>query len=199
MKKVFSQFSRSVFCGLVCLSTVALADDWPQWRGPQRNGISAETGLLPEWPADGPKLVWQIKTVGTGFSTPAVTRSSIYILGNDGPENEYVQALRVQDGSQIWLRRLGNVGNPDQKPSYPGARSTPTFDGELLFALGSDGDLVCLESATGRVRWEKNLRRDFKGQPGVWAYAESPLVDGEAVVCTPGGADATIVSLNKRN
>jgi outer membrane protein assembly factor BamB len=199
MKLVLSKLSLSLLLGAVAFSTPVLAADWPQWRGPQRDGISAETGLLPEWPADGPKLLWQIKTAGTGFSTPSVTNSSIFMLGNEGPDNEFVQALRVSDGTQIWVARLGNVGNPEQKPAYPGARSTPTYDGELLFALGSDGDLVCLESATGRLRWHKNLRKDFGGQPGIWAYAESPLVDGEAVVCTPGGADATIVSLNKHN
>jgi len=82
--------------------------------------------------------------------------------------------------------------------SYPGARSTPTVDGELLYALGSGGDLACLETATGKVRWQKNIRTDFSGQPGKWAYSESPLIDGDVLVCTPGGSDATIVALNKK-
>ena len=90
------------------------------------------------------------------------------------------------------------MGNPDQQPNYAAARSTPTVDGEALYALGSDGDLACLETATGKLRWRRSLRADFGGQPGIWAYAESPLVDGTKVVCTPGGSGATVVALDKR-
>ena len=184
--------------GLWLEPLVLPAADWPQWRGPQRNGISAETGLLKEWPKEGPPLVWQVKDIGTGYSTPAVVGDRLYLLSNQGLDNEFVQALEAKDGKRIWSQRIGKVGNPDQQPSYPAARSTPTVDGEWLFALGSDGDLACLERATGKVRWQKNLRMDYGGQPGVWAYSESPLIDGDAVVCTPGGGDATIVALNKK-
>lgn len=177
----------------------ARADQWPQWRGPQRNGISQETGLLKQWPADGPKLLWHAKQIGSGYSTPAVVGDDLYLLSNEGNENEYVQALRASDGTQIWSTRIGNVGNPDQQPSYPAARSTPTVDGEWLFALGSDGDLACLERATGKVRWQKNVRQEFGGKPGEWAYSESPLIDGDVLVCAPGGAEATIVALNKES
>ncbi len=178
--------------------SVAGAADWPQWRGPGRNGVSQETGLLKEWPKEGPKLLWQLKDIGDGYSTPAVAGTRIYVLSNRGLDNEFVQALSVQDGKQVWSTRIGNVGNPDQQPSYPTARSTPTVDGELLYALGSDGDLACLETATGRARWQKSLRKDFGGQPGQWAYAESPLIDGDLLVVTPGGSEATLVALNKR-
>ncbi len=109
-----------------------------------------------------------------------------------------MQALSVQDGKQVWTTRIGNVGNPNQQPSYPASRSTPTIDGELLYALSSDGDLACLETATGKIRWQKNIRKDFGGQPGEWAYAESPLVDGDVVVVTPGGEQATLVALDKK-
>jgi outer membrane protein assembly factor BamB len=170
--------------------------DWPQWRGPARNGISAETGLLPEWPKDGPKLVWQVKDLGRGYSTPAVVGDRIYLISNQAMDNEYVQALSTADGKQIWQTKIGKVG-PNEGPQYPGARSTPTVEGELLFALGSDGDLVCIEAASGKPRWQKSLRGDFAGQPGPWAYAESPLIDGDILVCTPGGGEATIVALKK--
>jgi outer membrane protein assembly factor BamB len=182
---------------LVCCSWVVSAADWPQWRGPQRTGISTETGLLQEWPAGGPKLAWQIKGLGSGFSTPAVVGDRLYLLNNEGVQNEYVRALNVSDGKTVWSTRIGKVGNPDQQPSYPGARSTPTVDGDVLFALGSDGDLVSLDARTGRVRWQKNLRRDFRGEPGMWGYSESPLIDGETLVVTPGRA-ASLVALNKR-
>jgi outer membrane protein assembly factor BamB len=179
------------------LSRAGGAADWPQWRGPQRDGISQETGLLKAWPPEGPKLLWQVKDLGSGYSTPAVAGERLYVLSNRGAD-ESVQALAAKDGKLAWSTRLGKVGNPDQQPSYPGARSTPTVEGQRLYALGSDGDLVCLETATGKTRWRKSLRADFGGRPGVWAYSESPLVDGNALVCTPGGADATLVALNKQ-
>ena len=172
--------------------------DWPQWRGPERNGISQERGLLKQWPAGGPKLLWQVNDIGDGYSTPAVVGKRIYLMSNRGMDNEFVQALSTQDGKPIWTTRVGNVGNPNQNPPYPKARSTPTVDGNSIYALGSDGDLACLEAKSGKIRWQKSIRKEFDGQPGEWAYAESPLVDGDVVVVTPGGAQATIVALNKK-
>jgi outer membrane protein assembly factor BamB len=172
--------------------------DWPQWRGPDRNGVSREVGLLKQWPAGGPKLLWQLHDVGDGYSTPAVAGSRIYLMSNRGMDNEFVLALAVGDGKTVWTTRVGNVGNPNQNPSYPKARSTPTVDGNRIYALGSDGDLICLEAESGNIRWQKSLRKDFGGKPGEWAYAESPLVDGDLVVVTPGGAQATMVALNKK-
>lgn len=174
------------------------AADWPQWRGNDRDGLSAETGLLKEWPAAGPKLLWQVKDVGAGYSTPAVAGDRLYVMGNKGADDEYVQARNVADGAVVWTRHVGKVGSPQQQPSFPGSRSTPTVDGKMLYALGSAGDLVCLDAAKGDVLWAKNLVTDFGGQPGRWAYAESPLIDGEALVCTPGGEQATLVALNKK-
>ena len=172
--------------------------DWPQWRGPERDGTSKETGLLKQWPAGGPKLLWQVNDIGDGYSTPVVVGSRIYVMSNRGMENEFVQALSTQDGKVIWTTRVGNVGLPNQEPPYAKARSTPTVDGNFLYALGSDGDLACLELKSGKIRWTKNIRTEFAGQPGSWAYAESPLVDGDAVVVTPGGAQATMMAFNKK-
>jgi outer membrane protein assembly factor BamB len=174
------------------------AADWPQWRGPHRDGSTRETGLLKEWPRGGPKLLWHLTDIGFGYSTPAVVGERLYLLSNKGLADEFVQALAVKDGKQAWSTRLGKVGNPEQRPAYPGARSTPTVDGDVLYALGSDGDLACLETATGKERWRKNLRTDFAGRPGEWAYAESPLIDGDVLVCTPGGEEATLVALHKK-
>src|SRR5262245_9236889 len=189
-------FLIPISLGISCLT--AGAADWPQWRGPRRNGISQESGLLKEWPKNGPKLLWQVKDIGDGYATPAVVGTRLYVVSSRGVDDEFVQALSVQDGKPAWSTRLGKVGNPDQEPPYPMARSTPTVDGELLYALSSDGDLACLETATGKVRWQKSLRRDFGGQAGKWAYSESPLIDGEALVVTPGGAEATLAVLNKK-
>jgi outer membrane protein assembly factor BamB len=184
----------------VLFSTVLMrAEDWPQWRGPDRNGISKEKGLLQEWPKQGPKLLWEASNAGAGYSTPAVVRDRAYLLGNEGLENESVEAYNVKDGKRVWSTRLGKVGNPKQNPNYPAARSTPTIEGDVLYALGSDGDLACMETSSGKIRWHKNLRTDFNGKPGEWAYSESPLIDGELLICTPGGADSTLIALNKTN
>jgi outer membrane protein assembly factor BamB len=172
--------------------------DWPQWRGPARDGISQDRGLLKEWPAAGPKLVWQVNDIGDGYSTPAIVGKRIYVMSNRGMENEFVQALSTENGKPIWTTRVGNVGNPNQNPPYPKARSTPTVDGNLIYVLGSDGDLACLDAKKGKILWQKNIRKEFGGQPGEWAYAESPLVDGDLVVVTPGGGEATMVALNKK-
>jgi outer membrane protein assembly factor BamB len=200
MKKLSPNFGSVALLAISLSITVAPlhAKDWPQWRGPNRDGISRETGLLKEWPKDGPKLLWQQKNIGNGYSTPAVVGDRIYLLSNAGLENEFVQALSIKDGSRVWSTRIGNVGNPKQDPNFPAARSTPTVVGDTLYALGSDGDLVCLETARGKERWRKNLRADFGGKPGEWAYAESPLVDGDAVICTPGGSEATLVGLDRK-
>ncbi len=184
--------------GIVGLFAIAAgAADWPQWRGPERTGISKETGLLKDWPKDGPTLLWQLKDIGYGYSTPAVVGPRLYLISNKGDNDEFVQAREAKNGEQVWTRRIGKVG-PNQLQPYPGARSTPTVDGNVLYALGSDGDLACLDIASGNVRWQKNLRTEFDGKPGFWAYAESPLIDGDVLVCTPGGKDATLVALDKK-
>jgi outer membrane protein assembly factor BamB len=190
--------ARWSLLGVVLSSLTAAAADWPQWRGPNRDGVSKETGLLPEWPKDGPKLVWQLKDLGAGYGTPAIAGGRIYLVVNKGLQDELVIALNESDGKQVWSTRIGKVGKPDQKPPYPSARSTPTVDGNTLYALGSDGDLACLDAANGQVKWQKNLVADFGGVAGKWAYAESPLVDGDVLVCTPGGKEATLVALNKK-
>lgn len=186
----------AVGCGV--WSGVARASDWPQWMGPQRTGVSQEKSLLKEWPKDGPKLLWHVKDLGYGFGSVAVSTGRIYLLCNEGKDSESVVARSAKDGGKLWSTRLGKVGNPDQQPNYPAARSTPTVDGGFVYALSSDGDIACVEAVGGKLRWKKSLRTDFGGVPGIWAYSESPLVDGNKVVVTPGGPGATIVALNKK-
>lgn len=192
--------SIAIVAGPVAFSSlIAVAADWPQFRGPGRTGISQEQNLLEDWPKSGPKLLWQAKDVGDGYGAPAVAGDRLFLISNRGMDNEFVQAIAANDGSVIWTRRLGPVGRPDQQPPYPMARSTPSLDGSFLYAFSSNGDLACLEAATGKVLWQKNVEKEFGGVSGTWAYAESPLVDGEVLVVTPGGPDATMVALNKKS
>ena len=133
----------------------ASAVDWPQWRGPERNGISAETGLLAEWPAEGPKLLWQAKNIDDGYSTPAVVGDRMYLMSNKGMDDEFVQARSVDDGEQTWAVRIGKVG-PNQGPQYPGSRSTPTVDGDALYRAG----LRRRPGLPGRGRWQRALAEE---------------------------------------
>ncbi len=176
----------------------ASVGDWPGWMGPDRTGVSQETGLLKQWPKEGPNLLWKVEDIGEGYSTPSLAGGKIFLMSNRGMDDEFALALSAKDGSKIWERRIGKVG-PNRGPQYPGSRSTPTVDGDAVYVLGSDGDLASLDAAKGEVRWQKNLRTDFEGKPGMWAYAESPLIDGDVLVCTPGGDKAALVALNKKD
>jgi outer membrane protein assembly factor BamB len=198
--------SRKLVPGFGCLTVACLVTwspghlvtlssaDWPGWRGADRSGVSAETGLLKEWPKDGPPLDWKATGLGIGFSTPSVANGRLFVLGTRGGD-EYVFALDVKDGKKVWESKLG----PGARVQYPGPRSTPIVDGDRLFALSSDGDLACLEVADGKAVWQKQLRKDFGGVYGKWAYAESPLIDGDVLVCAPGGGRASVVALKKAN
>ena len=190
---------HSIVFILFCTASLLVAADWPQWMGPSRDSISKETGLLEQWPKEGPKLLWQVDGVGDGYGAPAVAGGRIYLVSNQGLADETLRAMSVEDGKTIWTLRMGKVGNPDQAPAYPAARSTPTVDGALVYAFSSDGDLVCAEAATGKVKWKKSTRQEFGGEPGKWAYSESPLLDGDTLVVTPGGNQATLLALSKKN
>jgi prepilin-type processing-associated H-X9-DG protein len=169
--------------------------DWPQWQGPERTTISQETGLLKSWPKDGPPLLWKATGLGEGFGTPSVAAGRIFSMGNRG-KTEYVMALDARNGKQLWVKATGPVRS--NGGGYPGPRCTPTVDGALVYALGLNGHLLCLDVATGKIRWSKNLLKDFQGSVGGWGYSESPLIDGDKLICTPGGHTATLVALNKK-
>ncbi len=177
----------------------AAADDWPQWRGRHRDGLSEEAGLLQKWPPAGPKLLWKAGSLGDTFSysTAAVSRGRVYLLATQR-DREVLIALSEETGRPLWTQPIGPVGK-NIGVQYPGARSTPTVDGDLVFVLGSDGDLVCLDAEKGRRQWALHLRTDLGGVMGSWAYAESPLVDGDYVICTPGGPKATLAAIHKRS
>jgi outer membrane protein assembly factor BamB len=168
--------------------------DWNQWRGPKRDGLSPDTGLLKAWPAGGPPLAWKATGVGGGFSSVSVLGGRVLTMGDVGDACNLI-ALNAADGKIAWQTRVGASGG---HKDYPGPRATPASDGELVFALGQDGDLVCAELATGKEKWRKNLAKDFGGKMmSGWRWSESPLLDGDLVLCTPGGSKGTVVALKK--
>lgn len=180
-----------------------LSGAWPQFRGPQRNAVSSDTGLLTEWPDRGPPLVWQTRGAGRGYASVAIVGDRLYTLG-DGlsiadDEDEYVVCFRLADGALAWKTRLGPAWTSG-RPDWQSSRSTPTVDGDLLYILTPYGQLVCLESSTGSERWRKHLEDDFGGQKGdKWGYSESVLIDGPRLICTPGGESATMLALDKKS
>lgn len=170
--------------------------DWPQFRGPGRDGICAETGLLKEWPEGGPPLVWKLDGLGRGYSTLSIVGGKFFTMGDRstpaGSESQCVLAYDLATRQELWATAIG----PPHRDGGP--RCTPTVDGDRLYVIGTDGDLVCLRAATGKIVWRKHLGRDFGGQMmSGWRYSESPLVDGAKLVCTPGGPEATLVALDK--
>ena len=169
-----------------------LAADWPQFHGPRRDNRSGETGLLRQWPEGGPKRLWTAKGIGRGFSTVAIAGGLIYTTGNIGAET-VITALGL-DGKTLWTAKNG----PADRHQYSGTRSTPTLDGNAVYNQNSVGDLVCLEAATGRQVWGFNTLERFDGGVPKWGLAESLLVDGGRVICTPGGEKAGLVALDKR-
>ena len=174
----------------------AWALDWPQWQGSDRNAISKETGLLQAWPQAGPPLVWKITGLGGGDSAPSIAAGRIFGMGNRG-EDEVVWALSENDGKTLWVTRLGPVFHQQMPQGKEGPGCTPTVDGERLYVEGLGGDVACLQVNDGKVVWQRNLIKDFGGRVPVWSYRESPLIDGEKVIVTPGGEDATLVALDK--
>jgi hypothetical protein len=180
-----------LLCFLVC--TIAWAAEWPQWRGPNRDGISPETGLLDSWPKGGPSLVWKIRGLGEGYASAAIASGRLFVQGQQGDE-EFVLAFDANTGKQLWRAPTGRSFRESR--GY-GPRGTPSVDGERLYALAADGMLVCLEAATGKRVWGFNIVDRFHGSVLHWGMSESPLVDGDRVIVTPGGSGAAVVALDK--
>lgn len=168
--------------------------EWPQWRGPNRDAVAKESGLLAQWPESGPPLAWKASGLGGGLSSLAIAGGRIYTLG-DREGSQYVVAMNLADGKMLWTAKVGAAWDDE----YGGPRGTPTVDGDRVYALGTEGDLVSLEAATGKEVWRKNLARDFGGRMmSSWKWSESPLVDGDRLIVTPGAPDATLVALDKK-
>jgi outer membrane protein assembly factor BamB len=189
---------RTLPAFLACLfaASAVLADDWPQWRGAHRDEISREKGLLKSWPEGGPKLLWTYTEAGNGYSSPAIVGSRLYTMGTEGG-SDVILALDTTTGRKVWSSKLGTLFRQNKGN---GPRGTPTVDGDALYALGGQGELVCVATADGKKRWAVNLKSDLGGQMmSGWGYSESPLIDGDKLICTPGGNDGTLAALDKSN
>lgn len=188
----------AVIGSLLVFASIAIAADWPQWRGPHRDGISPDHGLLSSWSEKGPDLVWSSKTVnkgkniGAGWSSVSLVGDRIYTMGDFGKEC-HVVCLERGTGKLVWSTHIGRTrGNG-------GPRCTPTIDGENVYALTNDGQLACLGTVKGEIRWKHDYAEDFAGKSMAnWHFCESPLVDGEKLICTPGGDKAGVMALDKK-
>ncbi|MHC4566583.1 MAG: PQQ-binding-like beta-propeller repeat protein [Planctomycetota bacterium] len=176
------------------LASTCRAGDWPQWRGPNRDGICTETGLLKSWPEDGPKLLWELAGLGRGYSSLAIVDGRFYTMGDVSVESGKKQCILAYDLStheRLWAAEVG-------KTHDDGPRCTPTVDGGLVYAVGTEGNVVCVSADNGEQRWSKNLQKDLGGKNPGWRFSESPLVDGDKLVCTPGGRDSVMAALDKK-
>lgn len=178
-------------------TAVVTAADWPQWQGPGRDSKSPETGLLQQWPQDGPPLAWKSENLGGGDSAPAVVDGRIIAMANRG-EDEIVWALSEKDGKELWATRIGPAfqQRPSQGKEGPGC--TPTVDGDRLYVEGLAGNVACLQAEDGKIIWQISMTEKFGSSPPMWSYRESPLIDGDTVIVTPGGPDAIMVALDKQ-
>ncbi|QEL16977.1 PQQ-binding-like beta-propeller repeat protein [Limnoglobus roseus] len=182
--------SSSLLIAALFLSAPAVAEgDWPQWRGPNRDGKSPETGLFANWPSGGPKMTWENLKVGIGYGSPAVVGNKIYLLGgeaNAAGSPEHALCLNLSDGKEVWRSPLKTSAGKFLDGWGGGGRSTPTYADGTIYVLGATGDLVALKAADGKEVWRKNLVKDFGGAIPQWGYSESVLIDGDTLVCTPG-------------
>ena len=194
--------SRLVIVLMVSPIIAAHADDnWPTFRGALRTGVSLETGLLGEWPAGGPRLSWTGQGAGRGYASLAIADGKIYTLGDGlstaSDDDEYLVCFDQQNGRQLWKSKTGSAWTGG-KPTWQSSRSTPTIDGDQVYVLTAFGDLICFSTSGGEI-WRKNLKQDFAGKKADgWGYSESVLIDGDQLVCTPGGPKDTMVALDKQ-
>lgn len=174
---------------LVAANAPSKGISWPQWRGPNRDAVSADKGLLKSWGENGPPLAWKASGLGEGLSSIVIADGRIFTMGKRGGK-ELLMALDAKGGKELWSATVGV--NSAESPA-----STPTVDGDRVYALGPSGDLVCVQASDGKELWRKSYTKDLGGVIPTWKYCESPLVDGNKLICTPGSDQATVVALDK--
>ena len=180
---------------LVLASAMAVAGDSPQFRGPNRDGVFNEQGLMKTWPEGGPSVAWVAKGLGGGYSSVSVVGGKIYATGMGADETGALHILNAADGK---LEKSIAYGKETTNDQAPGPRSTPTVDGRQVYLMSGLGVVCCIDPAKGSVVWSVDVLKKFGGENNTWTLAESLLVDGDRVICTPGGVEGGIAALNKK-
>lgn len=186
-------FTRAVtFAIILIFTSINLFAQTPtRWRGPNGNGVYDDSGLMNEWPASGPEIIWSYNGLGEGHSSPAFANGTIYLSGMEG-ETGHIYAL-TPEGKLKWKKAYGE----EFHESYPGSRSTPVIAGDLLYIYSGKGDLTCMDANSGEIKWQKNAFDDFDGKNIRWGVTETVVVDGDKVYFTPGGKKHNVVALNR--
>ena len=196
-------FYLLLFCTLQIFnssSQLKADNNWPTFRGADRTAVAPDAGLLKQWPESGPELVWETKGAGRGYAGVAISDGRLFTLGDElsteSDKDEYLTCFNLSDGARLWTAKTGppwTVG----KPSWQSSRSTPTVDGEHVYVVTPAGKLFCFDT-DGKEKWQVDLKAKFKGKKAdMWGYSESVLIDGDLLICTPGGPKSTMVALNK--
>ena len=201
---VARNFALSFGIGLaIANASSVVGDDWPTFRGPNRTSVVEDTKLLKSWPSEGPKLLWQGSGAGRGYSSLAFVGDRFYTLGDglstQSDKDEYLSCFNKATGEQIWATKTGKPWTNGQA-GWQSSRSTPTVDDGRVYVVTPEGQLHCCDSASGKIQWTKSFVKDFGGKKAdSWGYSESVLVDGNKVICTPGGPASTVVALDKKS
>lgn len=172
-----------------------MAMDWPQWRGPDRDDTTIQPNVMTDWPDGGPRKLWVYSESGNGYSGPAIVDGRLFVLGTRDRQDVLI-ALDAQEGKELWATPVGRLLEDSRGD---GPRATPTVDGDHIYALGGRGDLICAKANNGTILWRVSMVEDLGGRVPGWGYSESVLVDGNRVVCTPGGEEGAIAALDKSN
>jgi len=200
IRRLLSLTHLVVACGLP-IATFSHAEDVPTFRGTQRTSVYDSAKLKQSWPEGGPKLLWEAAGAGRGYASVAVSGGKFYTLGDGlstaSDADEYLSCFDLKSGKQLWKTKTGPAWKSG-KEDWQSSRGTPTVDGALVYVVTPQGELVCCDSASGAEKWRKDFKKDFDGQKAdSWGYSESPLIDGDLLICTPGGEKNTMVALNK--
>jgi outer membrane protein assembly factor BamB len=180
---------------LSCVIAAGAGADWPQWRGPNRDGHSPDVGLLKHWPEAGPKLLWTASGLGSGYASVSAAGDRLFAMGDRGEAN-YLICLRCADGHELWAAKVGKSGAPG-RGGFAGPRCTPTVGDTRVIAVGQYGEVLCADAASGAEIWRKDCAKDFGGTMPEWGFCGMPLVDGQNVILAPGGKQGDLVALNK--
>jgi outer membrane protein assembly factor BamB len=191
LQKIFIKIPVIILFFTSMFTTVSGDDNFSQWRGPNRDGKYPDKNLLKKWPEQGPELLWRVDGIGEGHSSAAVANNCVYVTGKIKDEG-YLHCFDL-DGNLLWKSSYG----PEWYKNYPGARSTPTVVRDDLYLISGLGKVNCFNSQSGNLRWSIDMFEKFEAGEVEWGIAESPLIDGDQIICTPGGSEANIVALDR--